>query len=334
MGQIDLGYKDLFSNKEMVKDLLTGFVKEEWIEELDFSRMDRVSGTYVSDDLRERHDDMVWKIGFRDRWLYIYILLEFQTTVDYWMGVRLLTYIGLLYQDLIKTGAIDKKEGLPPVLPLVLYSGKRRWTAPISLDKLFTKIPLGLDVYQPSFRYFLMDEGRYDDKDLDMPKNLVAALIRMGNSPSINDLRTVIGELVDWLKLPEHKRIQRSFIVFLKKGLLSKRMPGKDLSDCEDLLEVDTMLAEKVKDWTRAWEKEGLRKGIRRGRRVGVEQGRQEGLVKGREEGREKGLIQTAIKMLDKNMDLAIISELTGLSMEKVKEISQNRDKYTAKLDG
>ncbi|SMG33530.1 Rpn family recombination-promoting nuclease/putative transposase, partial [Dethiosulfovibrio salsuginis] len=104
MGQTDLGYKELFSNKEMVKDLLTGFVREDWIGELDFSKMDRVSGTYVSDDLRERHDDMIWKIGFRDRWLYVYILLEFQSTVDRWMGVRLLTYIGLLYQDLIKTG--------------------------------------------------------------------------------------------------------------------------------------------------------------------------------------------------------------------------------------
>ncbi|NCC97609.1 MAG: hypothetical protein EOM02_12350 [Synergistales bacterium] len=54
----------------------------------------------------------------------------------------------------------------------------------------------------------------------------------------------------------------------------------------------------------------------------------------GIEKGREQGLIQTAIKMLDKNMDLAIISELTGLSMEKVQDISRNRDKYTVKLDG
>ncbi|SMG41959.1 Rpn family recombination-promoting nuclease/putative transposase, partial [Dethiosulfovibrio salsuginis] len=191
MGQTDLGYKELFSNKEMVKDLLTGFVREDWIGELDFSKMDRVSGTYVSDDLRERHDDMIWKIGFRDRWLYVYILLEFQSTVDRWMGVRLLTYIGLLYQDLIKTGAIGEKDLLPPVLPLVIYSGKRRWNAPVSLEKLFPQTPSGLDRYQPSLRYFLMDEGRYDDSRLQMPRNLVAALIRMENSRSHQDLRLV-----------------------------------------------------------------------------------------------------------------------------------------------
>lgn len=255
MGQTDLGYKELFSNKEMVRDLLTGFVREDWIGELDFSKMDRVSGTYVSDDLRERHDDMIWKIGFRDRWLYVYILLEFQSTVDRWMGVRLLTYIGLLYQDLIKTGAIGEKDLLPPVLPLVIYSGKRRWNAPVSLEKLFPQTPSGLDRYQPSLRYFLMDEGRYDDSRLQMPRNLVAALIRMENSRSHQDLRLVIRELIDWLQLPEHTKIRRSFTVFLRGVLLPKRIPDKDFSTYEDLLEVDTMLAEKVRDWTRAWEK-------------------------------------------------------------------------------
>jgi hypothetical protein len=33
------------------------------------------------------------------------LLLEFQSTVDPFMAVRLLTYLGLLYQDLIKQGA-------------------------------------------------------------------------------------------------------------------------------------------------------------------------------------------------------------------------------------
>jgi predicted transposase/invertase (TIGR01784 family) len=310
MGQMDLGYKELFSNKEMVRDLLTGFVKEEWIDELDFSRMDRVSGTYISDDLRERQDDMIWRIGFRDRWLYVYIMLEFQSTVDRWMGVRLLTYIGLLYQDLIKTGAIDKDEGLPPVLPLVLYSGKRRWNAPVSLKELFPEIPLGLETYQPNLRYFLMDEGQYDDSKLQIPKNLVAALLRMENSRSHQDLRVVIRELIDWLQMPEHTKIRRSFTVFLRGVLLPRRIPDRDFSAYSDLLEVDTMLAEKVRDWTKAWEKEGLRKGIHRGRREGMEKG------------------------IEKGMDLEPISELTGLDIDKVRDMSQNPDRYRAETDG
>jgi predicted transposase YdaD len=56
----DNSYKLLFSHPEMVKDLLTGFVKEAWVEQLDFSTLEKVSGSYVSDELRDREDDIIW----------------------------------------------------------------------------------------------------------------------------------------------------------------------------------------------------------------------------------------------------------------------------------
>jgi len=59
MGDNDSGYKLLFSDPAMVRDLLLGFVREDWVEHLDFDSLERISGSYVSDDLRERHDDIV-----------------------------------------------------------------------------------------------------------------------------------------------------------------------------------------------------------------------------------------------------------------------------------
>jgi hypothetical protein len=85
MGNHDTGYKKLFSHPEMVEDLLRGFVKEDWVQELDFSTLTREFNSYVSEELRERHDDMVWRVRFRDRWLYLYLLLEFQSRLDPWM---------------------------------------------------------------------------------------------------------------------------------------------------------------------------------------------------------------------------------------------------------
>ena len=61
--------------------------------------------------------------------MYLYILIEFQSSVDPWMAVRVMTYIGLLYQDLIKQKQVLKGRRLPPVLPIVLYNGDAKWTA-------------------------------------------------------------------------------------------------------------------------------------------------------------------------------------------------------------
>ena len=64
-------------------------------------------------------------------WLYLVLLLEFQATVDRAMAVRMLAYTAMLQQRLVADGALDEHGALPPVLPVVLYNGRRRWTAPV-----------------------------------------------------------------------------------------------------------------------------------------------------------------------------------------------------------
>ena len=61
----DSAYKQFFSNPEMVESLLRDFVSADFIADLDFSTLERCSGSYVTDDLRERHDDIVWRVGWK-----------------------------------------------------------------------------------------------------------------------------------------------------------------------------------------------------------------------------------------------------------------------------
>ena len=121
----DAAYKLLFSFPEMVRDLLAGFVPAEWVEALDLSTLERWPESTVSDDLRRRHQDRVWRVRLRERWLYVLVLLEFQSAVDRTMAVRILAYTALLYQDLLRASS----DPLPPVLPVVLHHGTEPWTA-------------------------------------------------------------------------------------------------------------------------------------------------------------------------------------------------------------
>ena len=129
----DHSYKALFSHSEMVADLLRGFVREEWVNELDFSTLEKDNGSYITDDLRERCDDIIWRVRWGKDWLYDYLLIEFQSSVDWFMAVYVMTYVGLLYQDLIRSEAIGAGKRLPPVLPIVLYNGNTRWRAPVDI---------------------------------------------------------------------------------------------------------------------------------------------------------------------------------------------------------
>jgi hypothetical protein len=54
----DASYKTLFSTPEVVRDLILGFIPDEWLHGLDYATLERVSGSYVTDDLRDRADDI------------------------------------------------------------------------------------------------------------------------------------------------------------------------------------------------------------------------------------------------------------------------------------
>ncbi|HRX70562.1 MAG TPA: Rpn family recombination-promoting nuclease/putative transposase, partial [Candidatus Competibacteraceae bacterium] len=242
----------------MVADLLTGFVNENWVKELDFTTLEKQSGSYVSDDLRPRADDVVWRVRWRERWLYVYLLLEFQSDVDPFMAVRLLVYVGMLYQDLIRTKQLTDEGQLPPVLPLVLYNGQPCWTAKTEVNDLIVPPPVGLERYQPRLQYLLLEENRYPPEILAPLHNLAAALFQLENSRRPEDLQAVIERLIDWLHAPEQVSLRRAFAVWLRDVLLPARVPGVRIEAMSELNEVRNMLAERVIEWTREWERQGM----------------------------------------------------------------------------
>ena len=137
----DASYKLLFSAPEVVRDLVLGFIPDAWLHSLDYTTLEKVPGSYVTDDLRHRADDVIWRVRADGEWVYLYLLIEFQSTVDPWMAVRMMTYVGLLYQDLIRRGDALKGKMLPPVLPIVLYNGDAKWTAATDIAELIPKAP-------------------------------------------------------------------------------------------------------------------------------------------------------------------------------------------------
>jgi hypothetical protein len=257
----DPSYKLLFSHPQMVRDLLVGFVAEPWVAELDFATLEQVSGSYVAADLRDREDDLLWRVRFRDRWLYLYLVLEFQARVDPFMAVRLLTYIGLLYQDLIRQGVTAATGRLPPVLPIVLYNGKPRWTAATELYDLIEPAPGRLADYAPRLRYLLLDEGAIDESAPWALQNLVAALFRLEKSQGPGPLHEALSALIQWLGAAEQAGLRRAFTVWIKRVLLPARLPGVSLPSVGDLLEINTMLAESVNEWTQDWKRQGILEG-------------------------------------------------------------------------
>ena len=77
MAAHDAAWKLLFSFPAMPRDLLAGFVPREWVEMLDLSTLQPWPGDLVSNGLRKRHADRVWRVRRRDRSGFILVTVEF-----------------------------------------------------------------------------------------------------------------------------------------------------------------------------------------------------------------------------------------------------------------
>jgi len=183
----DGGYHLLFSHPAMVASLLRTFVHEDFVDGLDLEAMERENVKYQAPGLAKRQGDVVWRIPLKDGTsaIYLYLLLEFQSKSDRWMALRLLVYVGLLYQQLLdeRTKLIGTR--LPPVFALVLHNGEQRWGAPRTLSELIALAPDSkLWAWQPARSYYVVDIAAIAAVDLDNRSNAVSTRLPRDAGPS------------------------------------------------------------------------------------------------------------------------------------------------------
>ncbi|NMG17758.1 Rpn family recombination-promoting nuclease/putative transposase [Aromatoleum bremense] len=279
----DSGYKLLFSDPLMVRDLVQGFIDDPWLQRLDFSTLEPVKGHYVSEDLRDRAEDVVWRVRAGEDWLYLYLLIEFQSRVDRFMALRMMVYVGLLYQDLIRHRQLGPSRLLPPVLPIVLYNGERRWRAPVTLTELLPKVPAFLAPLQPQMRYVLIDEGAVPADTLArLPRNLVAAIFRLEQPQSPEEVQRFVAEFEAATRGDEFTTVRRVIAIWLRAALLRNRKYPILLPELDDLQELSIMLSRRIEQWAEGY----------------IASGRVEGRMEGRMEGRAEGEARVLERLL------------------------------------
>ena len=219
----DAAYKLLFSHRRMVADLLRGFVPDGAALGFDFNTLEPLPASHVGRALERREGHLIWRLRARaapdDGWVYVLVLLEFQSGVDRRMALRVLTYTGLAWEGLLRGGKGSGSDArstvpLPPVIPLVVYNGSAPWTAPLDVSDLVAPTAPALVRLQPTNRYVLLDMHRADVTGVPesnavglqmaleraMPEETLAILRRVGAALAGSEhagLREAFGE---WLR--------------------------------------------------------------------------------------------------------------------------------------
>jgi predicted transposase/invertase (TIGR01784 family) len=308
----DTGYKELFSYPEFVQQLIEGFAPAEIARLMDFSTLKSHSGSYITPLFEEKIEDVVWSVNVNWQGMaqevYLYILLEFQSSVDRTMPVRLMHYAACFYSELLKQKVITPGQGLPPVFPVVLYNGSERWSASLDLYDMIMPEPPGLlQVYQPRMRYYLVDEGRYTDEQLGLVQSPLSGVFGIEKaSTNRQGLQQAVDRIVAIIQADPHKeRIDKIITRWLKRHL--QRLGAEvDLNQLNSLVEDKDMLAENLENWAQQERQVGLQEG----EKLGIEKGEKLGIEK-----TARNLLKLGV-LSDEQ-----IAEATGLALEDVAKL-------------
>ncbi len=262
----DAAYRTIFRQRDLMQQFIKHFVPKPVFEELDLDRMELVNTSFVLERLR-RDSDCIWKINFKSgEPLYLLMLVEFQSSVDTYMAVRLALYIALLYDHLVDSqkGALQGK--LPPTLSFVLYNGGKTWSANRQLANFYPITEkTGLQKYQLQHQYILLDVGRFQDNDLPDQDNILSLLLRMERA-SISRKTEHLSDLFNKMEalLDQHSsfiEIKRALIIFFESVLRHNQImtQGQHL---KNFAQVKTMF-HNFQDIVQQKHKEGLQEGVR-----------------------------------------------------------------------
>lgn len=155
-GLRDSQYRLLFSHPRMVRDLLRGFLREEWIHWLDPATLERRAAPLTPSRQDHLREAAVWRLRWEGGSAPVHLLLLPSREDDYYAAARVAARCGLLYEDLIRRREIPRR-WLPVVLPVILYSGVTPWSAPREAFELFRPLPGSLQPYLPRIRYLVFD---------------------------------------------------------------------------------------------------------------------------------------------------------------------------------
>ena len=302
----DTSYRFLLSSKKLFVELLRSFINKGWVQAVNEEHVQEIPHSFVLQDFKRQEADLVYRVNLNGQDVVFYLLLEMQSRVDFRMPYRLLLYQVEIWRYLLQNeeGSLSNRKTfqLPPIIPIVLYNGKQKWTAELEFRKLLANENLfGTELL--NFEYLLIDVERYTEEELLSLSNTIGSVFLLDQTEDQEQLLNRLGKLMNTIqRLPADS--QQKFVAWMANILLQK------LPENEPSLQ---QFIQSVKGDASFMGLEKILDDIER-------KGELKGELKGVKKGEQKGKEDVAKQLIRMGMDDSTIAQATGFSVEIIED--------------
>ena len=241
---------------------------------------------------QNREADIVYK--YKDK--NIFFLIEHQTKIDYSMPYRILEYETEIMKSAIDIRKVKNKEyKLPLVIPIVLYTGKKKWDAKRYLEESQETLD-GVKI--KAGNYNLVDINDFTKEELLQEETLISKMMLLEKSESTEETIEMLEKIIPGIKEDDEDLLKRIISILFGEKIgeeKTKELIEKiDGGDGKMLAVVDMIRNEN-----------------------------QMYINMGRKEGEKNRNIEIAQKLLKLKMPISQISEITTLTKEEIEKIQR-----------
>ncbi len=281
------------------RSFLQRYVPEELSQTLNWSTLRLLEGSFVDEELRRSETDFLYEVERveSDASLWLYILLEHQSTPDRWMGFRLLKYCCRIWDVNLQERPAPR--ALRPIVPLVFYQGERSWLYSTEFSDLFAESVRDWP-WTPRFAYELIDQSgmQPDEVQGELNVRLMQLLLLAAYHPGVAWMEQVARLLGLLSSLPPSGGI--NYIRVFVRYLLSTQEPERVAAFREALRQRAPEVGEDLMT-TYA----------------------QELLAEGEEKGRAKNQVDVIEGLLREGVEWSVIERATGIGETQFQALKQ-----------
>jgi predicted transposase YdaD len=269
---------------------------------LNWSTLKLVEGSFVDEDLRGSEADLLYEVEqvSGEASLWVYMLLEHQSTPDRWMRFRLLKYCCRIW-DLSFREQPDQRE-LRAIVPLVFYQGERSWSYSSEFADLFAESVRNWPGV-PRFSHGLIDQSgmRPDEVQGELKAQIMQLLLMAAYHPALAWMEQVARLLGSLSSLAPGGGVNyvRIFVLYI----LSTQEPEAAQSFRDVLRRYASEVGDNVMTYA------------------------QELLAEGRAEGEQKGRVKTQVQVIEgllrEGVEWSVIERATGVHEMQFQALKQ-----------
>ena len=282
-------------------------------------QIEKYTSSFITSNLANEESDVIYKLKNKN----IFFLIEHQTKIDYTMPLRILEYETAIIKSAIDYEKFGQKNyKIPMVIPIVLYTGKRKWNAKTYINEIQEKFE---DFKELNFaRYNVIDINNISEEKLLNDTNYLSKIMLLEKYRG-NELSQYLDKIVKEIKLnEEYYNIKgKEVLIVLIEQILSVKIGEKKAKEILKMLKGGNQNMLNCIESAYRENRVLFNNGVKIGMKSGMRSGMRSGIKSGMKSGIEKGKIEIIKELLKIKMPISQISQVTHFTEEKIREIEK-----------